>query len=121
MTPKKHPQDLHTQKNIHFSETPKNIEIQNFEPPPPKKYSLSLRMYENIRVSPLGFECLTLLNIEVIEYGKKGLQKGLKCILRDIDFKKIPRELPRTPSNERGVPPPLILSPRSRLAPLALA
>ena len=30
--PKKYPQNLHTPKNIHFSENPKNIEIQNFEP-----------------------------------------------------------------------------------------
>ena len=39
MTPKKYPQNLHTQKKIHFSDTPpppppkkKKIEIQNFEP-----------------------------------------------------------------------------------------
>ena len=32
MTPKKYPQNLHTRKNIYFSENPKNIEIQNFEP-----------------------------------------------------------------------------------------
>ena len=32
-------------------------------------------MYENIRVPPpptLGFECLTLLKIEIIEYGKRA-------------------------------------------------
>ena len=33
MTKKKYPQSLHTPKNILFSENPKNIEIQNFEPP----------------------------------------------------------------------------------------
>ena len=33
MTPKKYPQNLHTPKIIHFSENPKNIEIQNLEPP----------------------------------------------------------------------------------------
>ena len=33
MTPKKYPQNLHTPRNIHFSENPQNIEIQNFEPP----------------------------------------------------------------------------------------
>ena len=32
MTPKKYPQNLHTPKNIIFLKTPKNIEIQNFEP-----------------------------------------------------------------------------------------
>ena len=32
MTPKKYPQNVHTQKNIHFSENPKNIEIQKFDP-----------------------------------------------------------------------------------------
>ena len=51
MTPKKYPQNLHTLKNIHFYENQKNIEIQNFEPP---KNDPSLRMFENIRVPPLG-------------------------------------------------------------------
>ena len=32
MAPKKYPQNLHTQKNINFSENPKNIEIQIFDP-----------------------------------------------------------------------------------------
>ena len=32
MTQKKYPQNLHTQKNIYFSENPKNIETQNFDP-----------------------------------------------------------------------------------------
>ena len=51
---------------------------------------------------------------------EKGLQNGLKGILRDIDFKKkIRGRSPGPPSNERAVPPPLILSPGSRLAPLA--
>ena len=49
MTPKKYPQNLHTPKNIHFSENPKNIEIQIFEPP---KSDPSLRMYETIRAPP---------------------------------------------------------------------
>ena len=31
MTPKKYPQNLHTPKNIYFSENPKNIEIQIFD------------------------------------------------------------------------------------------
>ena len=30
--PKEYPQNLHTPKNIYFLKTPKNIEIQNFEP-----------------------------------------------------------------------------------------
>ena len=37
-------------KILIFLKTPKNIEIQNFDPP--KKNSTSLRMYENIRVPP---------------------------------------------------------------------
>ena len=54
------------QKNIHkifistkifiFLETPKNIEIQNFEP---KKNSPSPRMCENVRVLPLGLVSLS--------------------------------------------------------------
>ena len=32
MTPKKYPQNLHTPKIFIFLKTPKNIEIQNFEP-----------------------------------------------------------------------------------------
>ena len=31
--PQKYPQSLHTPKNIHFSQNPKNIEMQNFELP----------------------------------------------------------------------------------------
>ena len=81
MTPKNYPQNLHTQKNIHFSEKPKtygNFDPPHPPPPPPpkKKNSPSLRMYENIRVPPpppLGFECLTLLKIEVIEYTLQNL------------------------------------------------
>ena len=33
MTPQEYPQNLHTPQNIHFSENPKNNEIQNFESP----------------------------------------------------------------------------------------
>ena len=47
--PKNYPQNLHVQKNIHFSENPKNIEIQSFEP---KENDPSLRMYENISPPP---------------------------------------------------------------------
>ena len=43
-------------------------------------------MFENIGVPPpppppppLGFECLTLLKIEVIEYGKKGFKMATKA------------------------------------------
>ena len=36
MTPQKYPQNFHTPKNIHFSENPKNIEIQKIDP---KKWS----------------------------------------------------------------------------------
>ena len=39
----------HTQKIFIFLETPKSIEIQNFDPP---KNDPSLCMYENIRVPP---------------------------------------------------------------------
>ena len=46
--PQKYPQNLHTPKNNNFSQNPKNIEIQNFEP----KHSPSLRMCEKIRVPP---------------------------------------------------------------------
>ena len=49
MTPQKYPQNLHTPKNIHFSDSPKNIEIQNFEP---QKNDPSLCLYEIIRVPP---------------------------------------------------------------------
>ena len=48
MTTKKYPQNLHTQNFFIFLKTPKNIEIQNFDP----KNDPSLRMYENIRIPP---------------------------------------------------------------------
>ena len=38
---------------------------------------------------------------------EKGLQNGLKCILRDIDFKKFPGGAPPDPpSYEQGLPHP---------------
>ena len=46
--PQKYPQTLHTQKKFIFLKTPKNIEIQNFDP----KNGPSLRMCESIRVPP---------------------------------------------------------------------
>ena len=45
MTPKKYPQNLHTPKIINFSENPKNIEIQNFEP------KNMTRAYECMKIS----------------------------------------------------------------------
>ena len=57
--PRKYSQNLHTQNNIHFSEHP-------------KKYQNTKN--ENIGSTQLGFECLTLLKTEVIEYGKKGFK-----------------------------------------------
>ena len=55
MTPKKYPQNLHTKKILIFLKTPKNIEIQNFEPP---KNDQSLRMYENIKSPPPLGTCI---------------------------------------------------------------
>ena len=68
--PKKYPQNLHTPKNIHFSEAPKTTEIQNFEPqklaraylcmkipeppppPPPPSLGAGLRLFEQQRRRP---------------------------------------------------------------------
>ena len=49
MTPKKYPQNFHTQKNIYFSENPKKYRNSKFWT---QKNEPSLRMYENIRVPP---------------------------------------------------------------------
>ena len=49
MTPKKYPQNFHTQKNIHFSENPKKYWNSKIWP---QQNGPSLRMYENIRVPP---------------------------------------------------------------------
>ena len=46
MTPKKYPQNLHTPKNIRFSENPKNIEIQNFEPPKTTRAYVCMKISE---------------------------------------------------------------------------
>ena len=54
-TKKKYPQNLHTPKNIHFSENPPKIEIQNLD----QKNGPSLRMCENIRVPPPLWERTT--------------------------------------------------------------
>ena len=53
-----------------------------YPPPPPPSNDKEMQIIVRDKV----FECLTLLKIEVIEYGKNGLQNGLKCIHRDIDF-----------------------------------
>ena len=51
MTPQKYPQNVHTPKNIIFSENPQKIlKFKNLTP----KNGPSLRMYENIRVPPWG-------------------------------------------------------------------
>ena len=53
ITLQKYPQNLRTPPppppNSCFSESPKHIEIQSFEP---KKIGPGLRIYENIRVPP---------------------------------------------------------------------
>ena len=59
MTPKKYPQNFYIPKNIHFSETQKNIEIQKFEP---KKMT---RAYVCMKISeypppPPGANCQTI-------------------------------------------------------------
>ena len=53
MTPKKYPQNFHTQKIFIFLKTQKIIKIQNFGQ---KKNDPSLRMHENIRVPPSPHE-----------------------------------------------------------------
>ena len=58
MTPKKYPKNFHTQTILIFLKTQKNIEIQKFDP---QKNGPSMKMYENIRVPPLGIngsDCL---------------------------------------------------------------
>ena len=50
MTPQKYPQNLQTPKNIYFSENPKNIEIQNFEPKKMTRAYVCMKITE----SPLG-------------------------------------------------------------------
>ena len=51
MTPQKYPQNLHTPKNIYFSENPKKYWNSKFWTP---KNDPSLRMYKNIWVPPWG-------------------------------------------------------------------
>ena len=126
--------DPKMQSNMHKIFIPKRIFIF-LNPPPPHTHKKNPRNFEPPKIAcvylcmkiseyrpppppPLGFECLTLLKIEVIKY-EKGLQSGLKCILRDKDFKKFPGEIPRPPPMSGGFQPPLILRRRSRLAPLA--
>ena len=55
--PKKYPQNLHTPKNIHISENPKEYWNSEFWT---QKNGPSLRMWENIRVPPLGAMYQTL-------------------------------------------------------------
>ena len=60
MTPKKYPQNLHTPKNIHFSETPKILKFKILNPPPPPQKKIYINknnpspgLYKNIRGPPL--------------------------------------------------------------------
>ena len=54
MTPKKYPQNFHTQKTIYFSENPKNIEIQNFEPPKMTRAYVCMKISEYLPPPPGG-------------------------------------------------------------------
>ena len=47
----------------------------NFKPPPPPAHKGSA-VFHNIGLTQV-FECLTLLKIEVIEYGKMGFKMAL--------------------------------------------
>ena len=76
MTQTKYQQNLRTIKNIVILKTPKNIKIHNFYPHPKNiawAYAC-MKISEYPPPPPLGFECLTLLKIEVIEYGKEGFK-----------------------------------------------
>ena len=92
------------------------LALQLLCPPPPplpptwEPYQSNKRMTRKCKTIVWNkvFECLTftvILKIEVRECGKYGLQNGLKCILRDIDFKKYPGVVPQTPFNKKGVNP----------------
>ena len=61
MTPKKYPQNLHTQKIFIFLKTPKNIEIQNFEP---KKMG---RAYVCVKIPPLGHGLRQIRKIQTLK------------------------------------------------------
>ena len=76
MTPKTYPQNIHTPTQIHFTEKPKNIEIQNFEPP---KNGPSLRMYENIRVPPPSLLHFFRAHVDLIPLLAK-MVISLKCV-----------------------------------------
>ena len=52
MTPKTSSQNLHTQRNIHFSENPKILKFKNLNP----KNGPSIPLYENIRESHPGYD-----------------------------------------------------------------
>ena len=55
MNPQKYPKNLHTPKIVIFLKTPKNIEIQIFEPP---KMTRAYVCVKNIRVPPWDLDCL---------------------------------------------------------------
>ena len=52
--PKKYPQNLHIQKNIHFSENPQKIEIQNFEQKKIARAYVCVKISEYPPPPPLG-------------------------------------------------------------------
>ena len=72
MNPRKYPQNLHTPKNIHFYDTPKNIEVQNFV----LQKRPSLYMYENIRVPPPS-GCYLLYSSFYLSEHEKDILNGI--------------------------------------------
>ena len=61
LTQKKYPQNLHNQKNIHFSEKPQKNEIQNFEPKRMTRAYVCMKISEHPPPPPWGSVHLTTL------------------------------------------------------------
>ena len=68
MTPKKYPQNFKTPKNICFSEIPKNIEIQNFEPKKMDRAYVCMKISEYPPPPPLHLPQLDLGRLELLFY-----------------------------------------------------
>ena len=58
MPPQKYPQNVYTQKNIHFSETLKNLEIQKFDPQNMDRAYVCIKIseYPAPHPPPLGYD-----------------------------------------------------------------
>ena len=77
MAQNKYPQNLHTPKNVYFSENPQKIEIQNFEPKKMTRAYVCMKISENPPgiISFSAGDHKTSINRRARKYNKNKTEK----------------------------------------------